>query len=159
MEAIDRKDLFFYVVLDKLINGLNNMPASYSRMLHVTKIFHFSSLFLCFNSHISLWKAQVPLKTNHQFVSGWNCSQFSCFQMCFVQTVEAAVRSENKAAWEALLALFTESLFLWFSLRKHWNVPPASTTHILKSWMGYVPSMLSNTILSVLALISLLHIV
>lgn len=50
------------MVLDKLIEGLNSMPASYSRMLHVTEFFHFSSLFLHLNSHISLRKHKYHLK-------------------------------------------------------------------------------------------------
>lgn len=53
IEAINRKDLTFYVVLDKFINGLKNMPASYSRTLYETKISPFGSIFLCLNPTIS----------------------------------------------------------------------------------------------------------
>jgi len=45
-EAINAKDLTFYVMLGKFINGLKNMPASYSRAMHVTKISPFGSVFL-----------------------------------------------------------------------------------------------------------------
>lgn len=51
VEAIDTKDLTSYLVLAKFINDLN-MPAGYSRALHVTKTSPFGSTFVCLNSHI-----------------------------------------------------------------------------------------------------------